>query len=54
LRQSRFLSQQAKHFIDFMDSVYGGAEELSKKVVQTSIAFSAQTGEDLEEDGNPF
>lgn len=54
LREGRFLSQQAKRFIEIMEMVYGGEEELKRDVIKTSIAFSALPGEDLEEEANPF
>lgn len=52
LRQGRFLSPQAKRFIEIMDAVYGGPDT-ARNTETTGLPF-ALPGEDLEEDARPF
>lgn len=54
LRQGRYLSPQAKRFIDIMESVYLSEKDMANAEAHGSIAFDALPGEDLEEDANPF
>lgn len=54
LRQGRYLSPQAKRFIEIMETVYVPNGALDNAEQQGSIAFDALPGEDLEEDANPF
>ncbi|MFA7619085.1 MAG: LysR family transcriptional regulator [Thiohalomonadaceae bacterium] len=53
LRQGRYLSPQAKRFIEIMETVYVPDGDVGTGK-QGSIAFDALPGEDLEEDANPF
>lgn len=54
LRQGRYLSPQAKRFIDIMESVFVANGDVAVAQAHGSIAFDALPGEDLEEDANPF
>ncbi|MCK9532162.1 MAG: LysR family transcriptional regulator [Gammaproteobacteria bacterium] len=54
LRQGRYLSPQAKRFIDIMASVYAPEGDMDMAHARGSIAFDALPGEELGEDPNSF
>jgi len=54
LREGRFLSPQAKRFIEIMESVFVSPGDAASDGAPDLLAYPVVAGEDLQEDAKPF